>query len=192
MLLQEQDYHERLYNMQAGSLQAGADFAEAIRAGDTKSALSNGAAMLGNLAKTNKAAFEVQKAFALANAVVTLPSAVMKSFDNGGGYPFGLIPAGLMLAQGLNQINSIKSSTFGGGGSTPSVSGSSTAPSAPVASGLPPGSTALPNGGEQPVVREMRVTVEGDGPHSEGMRKFAENLAETIKDMGGVDSLVLS
>ena len=187
----ETDYYNRLFDMQAGSLQAGADFAKAIRDGEAKSALQNGASMLSNLSKTNRAAFEVQKAFALANAAVTLPSAVMKSFDNGGGYPWGLIPAGLMLATGLQQINSIRSTSFGGGG-TPASIGGSTSPAAPVASGLPPGSTALPDAAEQPAVREIRVTVEGDGPHSEGMRKFAENLAETIKDMGGVSRLVLS
>jgi hypothetical protein len=43
-----------------------------------------------------------------------------------------------------------------------------------------------------PLVRELRVSIEGDGPHSEGMRKFAVNLAETIKDMGGTTNLVIS
>lgn len=40
--------------------------------------------------------------------------------------------------------------------------------------------------------RELRVTVESDGPHSQGMREFAKNLAETIRDMGGTDNLVIS
>lgn len=192
-LAADQDYYDRLYDMQAGSQQAALDFSNAMRNNDLKSAIGHGSAMLSNAAKQNKAAFEIQKAFALANAVATLPGAVIKSFDNGGGYPWGLIPAGLMLAQGLQQINSIKSSTFGGGATPSSVSGGgSTSPSAPVASGLPPGSTATPEATEQPTAREIRVTVEGDGPHSDGMRKFAENLAETIKDMGGVGSLVIS
>jgi tetratricopeptide (TPR) repeat protein len=41
-------------------------------------------------------------------------------------------------------------------------------------------------------MRELRVTVESDGPHSQGMREFAKNLAETIRDMGGTDNLVIS
>jgi hypothetical protein len=191
----EKDYYDRLFNLQAGSQQAGLDFGNAIRDMDYKSALSNGALMIGNLAKESKTMFQIQKAFALANAVVTLPSAVMKSFDNGGGYPFGLIPAGLMLAKGMQQISAIRSSSFSGGSTTPSVGSGSTSPSAPVSSNLPAGSTAVPEGTEQPaapIVRELRVTVEGDGPHSEGMRKFAENLAETIKDMGGTTNLVIS
>jgi Flp pilus assembly protein TadB len=190
----EKDYYDRLFNLQAGSQQAGLDFGNAIREMDYKSALSNGALMIGNLAQSSNSMFKIQKAFALANAVVTLPSAVMKSFDNGGGYPFGLIPAGLMLAKGMQQISAIRSSSFSGGGSTPSVGSGSTSPSVPVSSGLPNGSTAVPEGIEQPApqVRELRVSIEGDGPHSEGMRKFAVNLAETIKDMGGTTNLVIS
>ncbi len=191
----ENDYYTRLYDMQAGSLEAGFKFGQSIRDADAQGALKNGALMLANAAKQSKAGFALQKAFALANAIVTLPSAVMKSFDNGGGYPWGLIPAGLMAAQGAAQISAIKNSSFGGGGSAPSISGGSTSPSAPVASGLPPGTTAVPNASEQPLaqpVRELRVTVEGDGPNSDGMRKFAANLAETIKDMGGTTNLVLS
>lgn len=146
----EMDYYDRLYNMQSGSQQAALDFSFAMRMNDYRGALKHGSLMLANAAKQNKEAFELQKALALANAVVTLPSAVMKSFENGGGYPFGLIPAGLMLAQGLQQINTIKSTSFGSksasGGSVGGGGGVSS--SAPVASGLPAGSTAVPSGHE--------------------------------------------
>lgn len=189
------DYHERLYNMETGSIKASTDFAQAMRDGDYKGAIDNGALMLSNAAKTSKKMFEVQKAFSLAKAVATLPSAVIDSYNNGGGYPWGLIPAGLMLHAGMQQINAIKSATFGGGASIPSAGGGgSTSPSAPSGS-LPSGSTALPSGGElqaAPPARELRVTVESDGPHSDGMRKFAENLAETLKDMGSNTNLVIA
>jgi len=178
----EQDYYERLYNMQSGSLQAGADFAKAIRDGDAKGALNNASLMLSNMAKTSKTAFKVQKAAALANAVVALPSAVMQSFNNGGGYPWGLIPAGLMLAQGLKQIQSIKSSSFGGGGAVSSVSGGSTSPSAPVASGLPPGSTATPSGSEQPAPQKVSIQLEGHGYSPEDVRNLIEEINVQITD----------
>lgn len=179
----ETDYYSRLYNLQAGSLKAGADFAKAIRDGEAKSALQNGALMLGNLSKTNKAAFGVQKAFALANALVTLPSAVMKSFDNGGGYPWGLIPAGLMLAQGMQQISSIRSTSLGGGGAPASVSGGgSTSPSAPVASGLPPGSTALPDLGEQRAPTKVDITLNGAGYSRDDVRELIESINEELGD----------
>lgn len=158
-LARQQNYYDRLYNMQAGSQQAALKFSQSIRNNDAKSAIENGALMLANQAKTSKTAFEVQRAFSLANAAVALPDAVMQSFRNGGGFPWGLIPAGLMLANGLQQINAIKSATFGGGVSAPSVSGggASTSPSAPVASGLPDGSTTTPEAIEQPTQITLNV-----------------------------------
>lgn len=70
--------------------------------------------------------FKINQAAALANAAVSLPSAVVKSFENAGGYPWGIIPAGLMLVEGLAQIATIKSQSFDGGGggvSMPSMGG---------------------------------------------------------------------
>lgn len=91
-----------------------------------KNTLGAMAQMTSGVAQHSKAMFKVNKALALAQAVVALPSSVMQSFENGGGYPWGLIPAGLMLATGLQQINAIRSSQFegGGGGTTPSLAGS--------------------------------------------------------------------
>ena len=180
-LAAETDYYDRLFNMQAGSQQAGADFAKSIRDNDAKGALQNGALMLANTAKTNKAAFEVQKAFALANAIVTLPSAVMKSYDNGGGYPWGLVPAGLMLATGLAQISAISSTSFGSKSSGASVSGGSTSPSAPVASGLPAGSTALPDAGETST-QQVSITLNGAGYSRDDVRELIESINTELGD----------
>lgn len=74
----------------------------------------------------SKKIFKIGKTLALAQAAVALPTAVMESFKNGGGYPWGLIPAGLMLATGLKNIQQIKSAGAGlgggGGGSVPTPS----------------------------------------------------------------------
>lgn len=185
----EMDYYDRLYDMQTGSQQAALDFTEAVRSRDLKGAISSGALALSNVSKQSRAMFNVQKALALANAVVTLPSAIVKSFDNAGGYPWGLIPAGLMAAQGAAQIASISSASFGGGGGGASVGGGGTAPA------LPPGATATPTGleeGVETVTKQINLTVEGDGPHSESMRQLANDLAETISDMGGNVAVVVS
>jgi hypothetical protein len=66
------------------------------------------------VATQNEEAFELQKALSLAKAAVSLPSSVLQSFENGGGYPWGLIPAGLMLVRGLSEISAITSSTYSG------------------------------------------------------------------------------
>lgn len=92
--------------------------------------------MTAGTAQSNKKMFDLNKKLALANAAVSLPDAVIKSFQNGGGYPWGLIPASLMAVTGLAQIKAIKSTTFegGGGGTTPSAAGST-----PTVNGNPTG-----------------------------------------------------
>lgn len=192
-LKDEQDYYDRLYNLQAGSQQASLDLAMAARNADMQGMLQQGALALSNVAKQNKTMFGAQKAFALANAAVTLPSAVLKSFHNGGGFPWGLIPAGLMLANGLAQINAIRNTEFGGSTSTPSVSGGAggTSPSAPVASGLPPGSTALPGGGERPAGTTVNIAVEEDGVYSgRTIRSIMEGINEQIRNGAVIEGIV--
>ena len=84
----------------------------------TKLVMAAGVAeqLASNFSGQSKKMFKLQKAAALAQAVVALPAAVIDSYRNAGGYPWGLIPAGLMLAAGLSEINAIKSAQFGGGG----------------------------------------------------------------------------
>ena len=107
-------HQENLAQTRKLAIQGSFEFAQAIRKKDLAAGLSAGQQMLSNLSKTNKTAFKIQKALALAKAVVTLPSAVIQSFENGGGYPWGLIPAGLMLAAGLKNISDIKNSSYSG------------------------------------------------------------------------------
>ena len=181
ILLAKQEYYERLYNMQTGSLAAGADFAKAIRDGDAKSALDNGSLMLSNLSKTSKAAFEVQKAFSLAKAITTLPSAIIDSFNNGGGYPWGIIPAALMAAQGAQQIAAIKSSTFGGGSVRGVGGGGGGGAGIPTGGGLPDGATATPDGKEVPK-QKVEITLNGIGYSKEDVRMLIDQINEERKD----------
>lgn len=71
---------------------------------------------MNELAKTmgskSKAIFNINKAFSIAQSSLSLPSSVMQSFEKGGGYPLGLIPAGLMLAKGAVEISKIKKANF--------------------------------------------------------------------------------
>lgn len=81
--------------------------------------------------------FKINQGLALVQAAVALPTAVMESFKNGGGYPWGLVPAGLMLTEGLAQIASIKSQSFDSKGSSVSVpsigsGGAAAVPGAPL------------------------------------------------------------
>lgn len=69
----------------------------------------------------NKKDFERQKKRNVALATISTAAAVVQSFLNGGGYPWGLVPAGLMAAQGFAQIQNIKKQQYSGGGGSPSV-----------------------------------------------------------------------
>ena len=79
-----------------------------------KSLQDNATDTLAIVATQNKKAFQLQKNIALAKATAALPSAVIQSFENGGGYPWGLIPAGLMLARGAAEISRINSTSYSG------------------------------------------------------------------------------
>jgi hypothetical protein len=85
-------------------------------AGDwsTKSLAKNAEDTLAIVATQNKEAFQLQKNVALAKATASLPSAVVQSFEGGGGYPWGLIPAGLMAIRGAAEISRINSTKYSG------------------------------------------------------------------------------
>lgn len=116
IILQKQTTEQRLTEIQ--------DEGRAARAALDQLEFNNKIAMAGQLGNAlisfgqgqSKKIFNIGKKLALAQAAVSLPSAVIKSFENGGGYPWGLIPAAAMAAQGLQQINAIRSTTFDGGG----------------------------------------------------------------------------
>ncbi len=85
--------------------------------------------------------FETGKALALAQAAVALPSAVIESFKNGGGFPWGLAPAAAMLATGLKNIQQIKSAKFGGGTAGASIGGGSASGGLPTTANQSSGET---------------------------------------------------
>ena len=126
----------------------------------------------------SKKMFEVHKKLALAQAIVSLPSAVMKAIDNGGGLPWGAIPGAITAAMGLAQINAIKSAKFdggGGGGGAAVASGGEGGGAAPAAAGPAAG---------------QRLLVEGLNPgslfDSRMVREFAEKLLQHQRDGGEV------
>lgn len=176
-----QTYLSALYDMEKGSMEAISSFADSVRRGDVKSALNHGKVMLSNLGKVGKEGFEIQKAASLASAVAELPSAVMSSFKNGGGFPWGLAPAGAMLATGLKQISAISSTTFGSKTSSSGVGGGATAPRTPTASALPAQSS--PDLGQAPSkVKEVNITLNGAGYSRDNVRELIESINEEIGD----------
>ena len=161
---------------------------------DAKKAVMSG--MFGNLVSLmnsgSKKMFNIGKISALAQGVLNLRESIMSAYAAGSEVGGPIVGAAYAATAGLAQVAnlaSIKSASFGGGGGGATVS--STTGGQPVTDQL---QLSPPSQQQEavPTVKELRVVVEGDGPHSEGMRQFAENLAETIKDMGGVGRLVIS
>jgi hypothetical protein len=102
--------------------------------------------------------FKRQKMVSLAHAMVTLPTAILETYKNSGGYPMGIGPAIAMGAKGLAQIMNIKKQNVGssssisvGGGSSSSSSPTST-PSSNI-SNLPVVDSATNNPGKSIVIQ---------------------------------------
>jgi len=119
--------HEKITRIQKQAAKRDLTFATMTAKAKTSLVLGEAVRLSSGVAQNSKTMFKINKASALAQASAELPAAVISSFKNAGGYPWGLIPAGLMLATGLAQIQAIKSTTFSGGGAgtTPSLAGGS-------------------------------------------------------------------
>lgn len=76
-------------------------------------AIQQGASVLDEMGKTNKAAFQAAKAFNIANAIMNTYAGVTKALA---AYPppFNLIAAGATLAMGLAQVATIRSQQYSG------------------------------------------------------------------------------
>jgi TP901 family phage tail tape measure protein len=158
--------------------------------------------MAGNLASLmnskSRHLFKIGKAAAIAGAMIKGYESILNSYAAGTKIGGPILGAAFAATAGIAtavQIQNIKSQSFGGGGAAPGAGGMGGSP----ATATPPGSTAIDNSDifptEQtsaPLVQELRVVLPEDGAHTPYMRQFAEQLAETIEDMGGVGSLVIS
>jgi len=167
-LLSDEDYHAareqlelehlaRMGDMNARSILDGQKFLELSNKQKVQNILATGTAMTASVATSSKTMFNLNKAFALANAAVALPDAVLQSFQRGGGYPWGLIPAGLMLATGLAQIQQIKSAQFGGSTSAASIGGGGAVPTTNVGASIDTGQNL-----GQPPQRDINLFIQSD------------------------------
>lgn len=77
--------------------------------------------LLSELAKHSKAAFKIQQAAAIANAIVTIAQGMANALSLG--FPQGLAAAAIVGLKGANLLSTIKGASFGGGGSSPSAGG---------------------------------------------------------------------
>lgn len=78
----------------------------------TKQRIQSGLSSIGMLSQLNEKSQGLQRV----SIVASTASAVMSSYENAGGYPFGLIPAGIMAAVGAKQLSQVGKKNISGGG----------------------------------------------------------------------------
>lgn len=108
----------------------------------------------------SKKEFKRQKKMNIAAAVMNTAGAVVSAFNTTPFFPLGLIMGALALASGIAQVNKIKSTSFGGGGSPASIPSAGSAPSINV----PP---PVPGGGEPKEQKNVTFVLEGEGAPSD-------------------------
>jgi hypothetical protein len=91
------------------------------------------AEMTASTANNSKTMFNINKAAALAQAAIALPTSVLETYK-AHPFPLSIAMGGAQLAAGMSQLNQIKSASFGGGGRSPTAP-SATAPTVPSAIG---------------------------------------------------------
>ncbi|HLU48290.1 MAG TPA: hypothetical protein VK116_09405 [Planctomycetota bacterium] len=133
------------------------------------------AKMTAGVAQHNEKMFKLNQAAALAEAAVSLPSAILKSWENAGGYPWGIAPAAAMAATGAAQIQAIRSASFAGGGQ-------GVAPSATGTTAAPPVSDVGGGGGIGSRTFRVQGLDEGSIFSGKAIRRLLEELQEAQSD----------
>ena len=123
--------------------------------------------MTKGVAANNKTLFQINKAAALANAIISMPEHISRTMAK---YPFPLSIAmgALAAAASLAQIKAIKSASFGSATSAPSVGGGGAMPVTNVGASSQPG----PTGTQQLPSQNITINIQngmGDKAYWQGL-----------------------
>lgn len=149
-----------------------------------------------DLAKNSKKAFQIQKAYRIAEAVQNTYSAAIGAYQALAPIPIvgpalGAAAAAAAVAFGAAQVNQIKSSKPGGGGGV-----SAGAPAAVSASASGPSasdSVSLSEATQQQATNVISIDFAGGITDSNAVREFIENdFAEALRDGSGLDVQVIA
>lgn len=97
--------------------QKGAQDRANVQKWESTQVLSAVGSSLNALANLQSKNFKREKKLRKAAVIVNTASAVMKTWEANGGYPYAIAPAAAMAATGLAQLNAINSASANGGGS---------------------------------------------------------------------------
>jgi hypothetical protein len=156
-----------------------------------KTAIAEGKKLVDAAASQSKAAFKVQKAMKIAEAVQNTYSAATGAYNAMASIPvvgpaLGAAAAAAAISFGMAQVQAIKSQTFGGGasvssGGVPSGGGAQAAAAAPV----------QPAANDEPTQAPQAINVTVDGSiDPEGARRIIEAINEATDDGLEINALV--
>ena len=113
-------HQARMGNIDAQNWLARKDFAKMTAREQTKTVLGEMLTMTNGVAQHNKTMFKINQVAGIANAIIGAHEGAGRTM---GKYPFpiNVALAALSYAAGLAQVNAIRSATFGGGTSAPSI-----------------------------------------------------------------------
>ena len=166
----EQKHHDAMVEIRKRGLTDLEKFNAKSFKDQTSTVLGEMVNMTSGVARENKAMFEINKQAATGQAIIDGISAVMKTMSQ---YPFpiSIAMAGLQAAANVAQISAIQSQTFGGGGSAPSLAGSTAA--------VPVSDVGLSGQGPE---QNSTIILQGDFFGPDVIRKLAKELNEGRKN----------
>ena len=110
--ISQQESNQRLFELfKQGKLDE-LDFARMSEQTKRSILVASGRDVLAQLALTNKRAFQINKAFALGEALISTYQGVSKGLAKG--FPLGYIEAAITLAKGMAQVSAIRAQTYQG------------------------------------------------------------------------------
>jgi hypothetical protein len=167
----EEDAQRQLTDIERRGIKSRADWEKATNAQRTRQIFGDLANITAGVAQHNKTLFNINKAAGIANAIVSAHVGIAKTLETYP-YPWSIVMAAAQAAAAFAQVSAIRSAQFsGGGGSAPSIAGSTAAPPvSPVSSGAPGGQG---DGGQLTVLH-----LQGDVFSADGVRKLVEKLNE--------------
>lgn len=138
-----------------------AEEAKREAAGITVSAAQEGfGAILESGTDSLRTLFGRNKAAAIAQTIADTAAAVITTFKNNGGWPWGIIPAGLMAAAGAKRVAEIRSTDAGFREGTPRLDFASFGREFPTM--LHDDEAVIPRGGGHQLAREIADAMPGD------------------------------
>lgn len=178
----EQAHRDRMFQIQQTNQGKTVAMLAAFRAGDLKNATGALAEMTAGLSTKSRQMFEINKLASEANIIVKGVDAVMSSYSWGaswGGPPAGVASAAVAAAFSLAQLSAVHSAQFGGG-TAPSVAGSTAAPAVSDVGGGSSGG----NGGGGGSRQVTAITIVGDTFGRKQVRGLLESLNDGLADGG--------